>query len=75
MERVKNIRLKESTMKNYQGVRKDLIDMTITSINACAVSLAGQLNDYDFLDVTPEQAKRLEKIYTELNKLVHEITG
>lgn len=60
--------------KNYQGVKAQWINLLIGSINACAVSLAGQLQDYDFLDVSPEQAKRLEQIYNDFRVLLKEIT-
>lgn len=55
--------------------RRDIINMIIASIGACSTSLLAQLNEYDFLEVTDEQAKRLDKIYFELLALVKEITG
>jgi hypothetical protein len=51
------------------------IDLLIASIQANAVSLAGQLNDYDFLTVTEAQAKQLDRIEKDLHRLVQEITN
>lgn len=55
-------------------VRKDIVSIVITSISANAISLMAQLQEYEFLSVTPEQFKRLDKIEQEFHKLVQEIT-
>lgn len=61
-------------MRNYSGIKKDLFNLTAASIVANIDSLIGQLEDYDFLDITEEQYKRLEKIYQDLHDLVKEVT-
>lgn len=55
--------------------QRDIVNMIIASIGACSTSLLAQLNEYDFLEVTAEQAKRLDKVYKEFHALVKEITG
>ncbi|HBI37028.1 MAG TPA: hypothetical protein DDY71_05235 [Spirochaetia bacterium] len=55
-------------------MNKDLLNITIDSIRANAVSLLAQLNEYDFLKVTKEQARQLEQIERDFHRLVAEIT-
>jgi hypothetical protein len=57
--------------KVYQN--RDLLGLAIDSIRANAVSLWGQLNDYDFLYLTIDEAAKLNKIEIELHDLVKQI--
>lgn len=52
----------------------DINLLVIASIKANAHSLLGQLADYSFLTISPEQAEELNNIEQKFHSLVQEIT-
>ena len=64
----------EVLIKNPERAIRDLEMLTIASIEANARSLLGQLNDYSFLTISPEQSAELKNIEYKFHKLVKEIT-
>ena len=50
------------------------VPMYVTSIQANAKSLLGQLQDYSFLYVTVDELEQLEKFEREFHALVRQIT-
>jgi chlorite dismutase len=66
--------MNEKLIKNPEQAIRDLETLTISSIEANARSLLGQLAEYSFLTISPEQFSELKNIEYKFHKLVKEIT-